>query len=77
MTEYRVREALIEICDNHRCWHERRFIAERRISIFGFSWWYPVIDCDWRKTDVQAIDDAQRDACLRSPLSKPKLFEVQ
>ncbi|MFV1530631.1 hypothetical protein [Phaeobacter sp. JH209A] len=78
MAEYRVREARVEVCNGYRCWRERRFCAERRVSVLGLLfWWWPVIDFGWRKTEAQALEDAQRDAGLRAPLAKPRLFEVQ
>jgi hypothetical protein len=76
MEKYRVREARVEVCNGHRCWNERRFIAERRVSLFGLlSWWWPVLDAEWRITAHYARCDAERDARLRSPLAEPELFE--
>ena len=77
MQRYRVREARVEVCDGRRCWHERRFLAERRVSLFGLvSWWWPVIDGDWRSTPYGARCDAERDAGLRLPLAEPEFFEA-
>lgn len=74
--EYRVREARIEVCNGYQCWHERRFIAERRVSLFGvLSWWWPVIDGDWRPMAHVARCDAERDAKLRAPLADPEFFQ--
>lgn len=74
--EYRVREARVEVCNGYRCWHERRFIAERRLTLLGIiSWWWPVIDCNWRKTAHESRIDAERDADLRKPLTAPEVFQ--
>lgn len=76
MEQYRVREARVEVCNGYRCWHERRFIAERRVTIFGLlSWWWPVLDGEWRPTAHAARCDAERDAKLRAPLAAPEFFE--
>lgn len=76
--KYRVREARVEVCNGSRCWHERRFIAERRVSLFGLlSWWWPVIDGEWRKTASGARHDAEQDAELRAPLAAPEVFQDQ
>lgn len=71
---YRVREARVEVCNGYRCWNERRFIAERRVFIFGLRlWWWPVLDAEWRKFIDQASADAERDYSLRA---KPFLKKV-
>jgi hypothetical protein len=71
--EYRIREARIEVCNGRHCWHERRFIAERRITFLGMKWWWPVIDWGWRNTANEAQCDAEHDAYLRKPLTVTKL----
>ncbi|MDD8024570.1 MAG: hypothetical protein PHX82_15860 [Paracoccaceae bacterium] len=74
--EYRVREGRVEVCDGHRCWRDRRYIAERRVSFFGvLSWWWPVINGDWRTSAHEARDDAEMDAKLRAPLADPEFFQ--
>ena len=76
--KYRVREALVEVCNGYRCWHERKFIAERRITLFGaLGWWWPVLDGDWRWSAEIARRDAIRDAHLRAPLGAPEIVEVR
>lgn len=73
---YRIREARVEVCNGRRCWHERRFIAERRITLLGlFSWWWPVRDSMWHAVPEQARLDAERDAMLRAPLSAAVVLE--
>lgn len=66
---YRIRQARVEVCNGYRCWREKRFGAERRISAFGiFYFWWPVSDFGWRATREQAEFDAMQDANLREPL---------
>lgn len=73
--DYRVREARIEVCNGYRCWHERRFVAERRVRFLGvLSWWWPVIDCEWRTTAQEARTDAEKDSKLRAPLTPHEFF---
>tara|TARA_Y100000310_G_scaffold211266_1_gene212021 strand:- start:4162 stop:4386 length:225 start_codon:yes stop_codon:yes gene_type:complete len=67
MGEFRVREATVEVCNGYRCWHERRFIAERKIKTWLFSFWWLVIDAEWRKTR----EDAVRDIIRHKNLCKP------
>jgi hypothetical protein len=77
MAEYRVREARVQVCNGYHCWRERRFVAERRISVLGLlSWWWPVWDFAWRRTEAQAVEDMHWDASMRAPLAKPRLYEV-
>jgi len=65
---YRIKEATVEVCNGHRCWHERRFIALRRVRLFRiFSFWWPVVDADWRRHREGAVRDIERDAELRQP----------
>ncbi|KAB2543271.1 hypothetical protein AL035_02055 [Salipiger aestuarii] len=72
---YRIRKARIEVCDGSHCWHTRRFIAERRINLFGFiPIWWAVIDARWRCTPADARVDVDRDAKLRAPLSDPEFI---
>lgn len=76
MGTYRVREVRVEVCRGRRCWHERRFIAERRVTLFGLlSWWWPVLDGEPRPTVHVARCDAERDAELQAPLAPPEFFE--
>ena len=65
---YRISERTIEVCNGFRCWYERRFIAERRLSFFGFGlWWWPVLNAEWRGTYEDAGKDIERDQDLRAP----------
>ena len=76
--KYRVREAVVCVCNGYRQFSARRFIAERRLSVLGlFEIWWPVTDGKWRKSEEAAKADADHDAHLRSPLAEPKLFEVE
>lgn len=69
--DYRVREARVEINDRI----VRRFLAERRILVFGLlPLWWPVTNGNWRHTVRQAEQDAENDAALRAPLAQPKPF---
>lgn len=72
---YRVREARVEVCNGYRCWRERRFIADRRVFVLWFSFWWPAESALWRITASQAQADAECDADLRSPLSPPIILE--
>lgn len=65
---YRVREARVSICTGYGAgWKERRFVAERRVVVFGWRlWWWPVLGVHWRATIEQATADAKHDASLRS-----------
>jgi hypothetical protein len=72
---YRVREAIVDVCNGYTCWRDRRFIAERRVTLFGLvSWWWPVTDGKWRETSHEARQDAESDARLRAPLAAPEYF---
>ena len=76
--QYRIREARIEVCNGRRCWHERRFSAERRVILFGLlPIWWPVLDWDWRATKTEAKRDIERDAQLRAPLSEPEFITTE
>ncbi|WP_428516303.1 hypothetical protein [Roseovarius sp.] len=75
---YRVREGVVTICNGHREFRARRFLAERRATVFGlFGFWWPVTDGEWRTTEEAAQNDIARDAYLRLPLAPPKIFEVE
>lgn len=77
MSTYRVREARVEVCNGYRCWFERRFAAERRISLFGLiSFWWPVTNGGWRTTACAAHADAEADMELRAPLAKPQTLDL-
>jgi hypothetical protein len=74
--KYRIREARVEVTDRCRTWHERRFLAERRVTLFGlFSWWSPVLDGEWRESVDAARRDAARDAELREPPMPPLIID--
>ena len=78
MPRYRIREARVEVCNGHRCWYERRFGAERRVSLFGvLAWWWPVVNFQWRQTAEAASKDAEQDASLRVPLSNDQYVEFR
>lgn len=72
--DYRVTSALVEVCNGYRCQLERGFIAKRRVTLFGvLSWWWPVINAQWRDTANEAWLDAKRDSVLRT---QPSDFEL-
>ena len=76
--QYRIRQARIEVCNGQRCWHERRFIAERRVRPFNLlPIWWPVIDSEWRCKAADARRDVERDSCLRQPLADPEFITTE
>lgn len=77
MTVYRIREARVEVCNGYRGWHERRFIAERHVTLLGIlSWWWPVTDGRWRETRHEAKCDVERDIELHAPISPPEIIDT-
>jgi hypothetical protein len=71
MDNYRVRAAVVAVCNHNRCWNERRFIAEHRVSfLFVFFLWRKV-GTGWRPTVDQARDDIYQDIDMRSLLPAP------
>ena len=78
MIRYRVREARVEVCDGFRSRHERRFLAERWVKMFGpIGFWWPVNGGEWRRIENDAIDDIHREIEFQGPLSSPKIYEVK
>lgn len=73
MARYRIKWAIVEVCDGYRCWRDLRCIAQRRVSILGLSFWWPV-DGGWREAEAKAEQDIERDMDLRAPL--PDVREV-
>jgi hypothetical protein len=73
---YRVREAVIPVSRGPRIVQERRYLAERRVSLLWglLRFWWPVIDADWRALEGQAMRDAENDRSLREPLKPPLYF---
>lgn len=66
--QYRIREAVVEVCNGFRGWHAVRFIAERKVMVLGlFGFWWPVLDGEWRRSEEEARRDADTDAKLRAP----------
>lgn len=78
MSEYRIREGVVEHCNGYRCWKQRMFIAERKVSFLGlWSFWWPCTNASWRTDGWQAEGDAVADARLRRPLTKPYLVRIE
>jgi hypothetical protein len=78
MSDYRIRQAVVEVCNGWQCWRDKRFIAERRIRFLGLiDIWWPVADGAWRESAKAAKRDLEHDNWLRSPLSKPIYFSSQ
>lgn len=79
--EYRIREARICVHGRYTCWTERRFIAERRVTILDtrfvkLGFWWATTNSDWRVHEAHAESDMQDDIALRQPLST-RYFEVE
>ena len=75
---YRIEEGRVSVCNGYTCWIERRFIAKRKIRLFGlFTIWWFLPDGEWRKTLDEAKADADRDAEIRLPLSKPNMYSAK
>lgn len=79
--EYRIREARVSIQRKYANWTERRFLAERRVLIINsrfvkLGFWWPVINSEWRRHEVEAQSDIEDDMFLREPLSV-RYFEVE
>lgn len=71
--KYRIREAIVSHCDGYRSQRRRMFIAERRLSLFGFPLFFPCV-ADWRHMEEEAFDDIERDRDLRRPIPPPRLI---
>ena len=74
--DYRVREAVVDVCNGYTSHRERMFIAERRVGLFGLAFWCPVDDGGWRYTADEAMRDIERDAYLRAPLAEPVILHA-
>ena len=63
---YRTRWAIIKVCNGLTSRYEKRVLAERLITLWGFSlFWWPVINGKWRRTEEEAQCDIRDDKELR------------
>lgn len=79
--EYRIREARVTVSRPYSSCTERRFIAERRVTLLDirvleFGFWWPVINAEWRKHEIHARSDMENDIEMRLPLNV-RYFEVR
>lgn len=63
--EYRIREDVIEVCNGYSCRLQRCFIAERRRRFLLLSFWWPVLNGEWRRTEAEAMSDIMGERELR------------
>ena len=68
---YRIREAVVEVCNGFRCWKDRRFIAERRVSFLGITFWCSLPNARWDTRPDGCENDIRHHIALTQPLSEP------
>lgn len=75
MDEYRIRWAVVEVCNGYTCWKERRCLAQKIVKfLWLFPMWWPVDGADWRRSEAEAERDIARDVNLLRPLPPSKHF---